>query len=164
MGLEQEDRPVLASIYQPHLSPSHKVGLELAYRKVCPCEITSHHPTRWAWNAIKNRMRSWYLKEESPSHTVGLERLRPQLYGKFLVLSPSHAVGLEQKKLYTFVSLFLNFRMSPSHIVGLELPSDEELIVVEEKVSIPHSGLRTLQLVCALFVRFPFCLHPTRWA
>jgi len=32
--------------------------------------------------------------------------------------SPSHTVGLEQKKLYTFVSLFLDFLMSPSHIVG----------------------------------------------
>ena len=34
--------------------------------------------------------------------------------------SPSHAVGLEQKKLYTFVSLFLDFLMSPSHTVGSE--------------------------------------------
>jgi hypothetical protein len=41
--------------------------------------------------------------------------------------SPSHAVGSEQKKLYTFVSLFLDFLMSPSHIVGLKhLPKNLE--------------------------------------
>ncbi len=51
----------------------------------------------------------------------GLGTSRPSVppeFGNFW--SPSHAVGLEQKKLYTFVSLFLNFRMSPSHTVGLE--------------------------------------------
>ncbi len=55
------------------------------------------------------------------SHTVGLELYQGGKASFILVeVSPSHAVGLEQKKLYTFVSLFLNFLMSPSHTVGLE--------------------------------------------
>jgi hypothetical protein len=80
-------------------------------------------------------------------------------------MSPSHAVGLEQKKLYTFVSLFLDFLMSPSHTVGSERKrvfltlsislswSPSHTVGLEQKpyrrlnhekqVAIPHSGLRT---------------------
>ena len=50
----------------------------------------------------------------------GLGTLVPRIVSSLHKSSPSHAVGLEQKKLYTFVSLFLDFLMSPSHIVGLK--------------------------------------------
>ncbi len=59
------------------------------------------------------------------------------------LVSTSHAVGLEQKKLYTFVSLFLNFLMSPSHTVGLEHLAHVKSGFRGDRVSIPRGGLRT---------------------
>ena len=53
-------------------------------------------------------------------------------------------MGLGTKKLHTFVSHFLNFRMSPSHTVGLEqVELVGNILLPSKHVSIPHGGLRT---------------------
>jgi len=51
--------------------------------------------------------------------------------------------GLGTKKLYTFVSHFLNFRMSPSHTVGLERERGHDGKNCLHTVTIPHGGLGT---------------------
>ena len=64
----------------------------------------------------------------SPSHTVGSEQLGKRIVRMWILRSVTiQRGGLGTKKLYTFVSHFLNFRMSPSHIVGLELKYSENL-------------------------------------
>ncbi len=95
VGLEQYSPSF--SVRPAWLSPSHPVGLEPTFQMLSHWGCFSHHPTRWAWNKLK-KGGEWHdrifpvtiphgglrtmaklvqriITPQSPSHTVGLERL-----------------------------------------------------------------------------------------